>query len=356
VMPLRASSEEILESAQSPTVGTTAAERGAAPSSRLDGAALHLTVAICTWNRADLLRRTLEQMRQLKTPGTATWELVVVNNNCNDHTDVVLEEFCPYLPLRRIFESKPGLSNARNAAVAAASGVFILWTDDDVLVAPEWLDSYAEAIRRHPTAEILGGPIEPWFEGTPPGWLSRGFRVVEGAYAARDTGCSETAITTDNLPFGANMAVRREVQLRHPYDPALGRAPGNMLGCEELNVLKGILREGGRGFWVPGASVRHFIPRSRQSLSYLWSYWRGNGLSAARIAPSRGRFRLLGSPGWLWRDATMSPFRLLAALLASPPDRWLVHMQTAAISLGRIQGSLPRLKESGKSSTTALSN
>jgi GT2 family glycosyltransferase len=352
VIPLNTNSLKILESAHLPTDGSTAVERCAPHAGKSDEAPLHLTVAICTWNRAALLRRTLDSMRQLKPPGTTTWELVVVNNNCNDDTDIVLDEFRPYLPLRRIFESKPGLSNARNAAVAAASGAFILWTDDDVLVAPEWLDSYAEAIRRHPSADILGGPIEPWFDGTPPGWLSRGFHVVEGAYAARDTGCGETAITTDNLPFGANMAVRREVQRRHLYDPALGRAAGNMLGCEELDVLQSILREGGRGFWVPGAGVRHFIPRSRQSLLYLWSYWRGNGLSSARIAPTSGRFRLLGSPGWLWRDATMSPFRLLVGLVASPPDRWLAHMQTAAISWGRLQGSLPRLTESGKASTT----
>jgi hypothetical protein len=341
VIPLNASAVEIL-TADSPTDGAGAVKRDAPRANESDETPLHLTVAICTWNRADLLRRTLDRMRQLNPPRTATWELLVVNNNCTDHTDIVLEEFRHLLPLRRVFESKPGLSNARNAAVAAASGAFIVWTDDDVLVAPEWLDSYAEVIRQHPNADILGGPIEPWFDGTPPGWLSRGFHVVQGAYAARDTGCGETAMTTDNLPFGANMAVRREIQLRHPYDPALGRAPGIMLGCEELDVLKGILREGGRGFWVPGASVRHFIPRSRQSLLYLWSYWRGNGLSAARIAPSLGRFRIMGSPGWLWRDATTSPFRLLIGLVASPPDRWLGHMQTAATSWGRLQGAWQR--------------
>jgi GT2 family glycosyltransferase len=308
----------------------------------MNRAPLHLTVAICTWNRADILRRTLDQMRHLNVPVNTTWELIVVNNNCSDHTDAVLAEFSSRLPLRRVFESRPGLSNARNAAVSAAAGVFILWTDDDVLVAPQWLAEYADAIRRYPDADILGGPIKPWFDGTPPRWLARGFHVVEAAYAARDSNPEETTITPDNLPFGANMVIRREAQIRHAYDPALGRGPGNMLGCEEIDVLKGVLRDGGNGYWVPGASVRHFIPRSRQSLSYLWSYWRGNGLSAARIGPSRGRFRFFGSPGWLWRDATTSVFRLVVGVLASPPDRWLSHMRTAAGSWGRLQGAWQR--------------
>lgn len=337
-----ANSVKELESVRPPAEGTTALERGVTRANRGDEEPIHLTVAICTWNRADLLRSTLDQMRQLRPPGTARWELVVVNNNCTDHTDIVLDEFRPYLPLRRVFESKPGLSNARNAAVAAASGLFIVWTDDDVLVDPDWLYSYAEAIRRHPNAAILGGPIEPLFDGTPPRWLERGFHAVEGAYAVRDPGREEAAITIADLPFGANMAVRREIQMRHRYNPALGRAPGGMLGGEELDVLKSILGEGGLGYWVPNARVRHFIPRSRQNLLYLWRYWRGNGLSAGRIAPSRGRFRIMGSPGWLWRDATTSPFLLLLALVASPPDRWLGHMQTTANSWGRLQGAWQR--------------
>jgi glycosyltransferase involved in cell wall biosynthesis len=303
---------------------------------------LHLTVAICTWNRADLLRTTLGQLRQLDIPPGVSWELLVVNNNCSDHTDSVLDEFRHTLPLRRVFESKPGLSNARNSAIGAASGSFILWTDDDVLVAPRWLAAYVESIREHPDVDLLGGPIEPLFDGIPPQWLARGFHVVEGAYAARDPGHVEKEMSVEDLPFGANMVVRRDIQTRHLYDPDLGRGPGNMLGCEEIKVLIGIMRNGGRGWWVPDARVRHFIPASRQNLRYLWRYWRGNGLSAARMSPGRGRFRVMGSPGWVWRDAATHTFGLLLGVLAYPPDKWLGHMRTAAVSWGRLQGAWQR--------------
>jgi glycosyltransferase involved in cell wall biosynthesis len=304
---------------------------------------MHLTVAICTWNRADLLRRTLEQLRHVESPAGASWELIVVNNNCTDDTDAVLDEFCSQLPLRRAFEVKPGLSNARNAAMRAASGSFIIWTDDDVLVAPRWLSAYADSMRRHPECDIFGGPIEPWLDGTPPRWLERGFHVVETAYAARDFGRQEAPITAGSLPFGANMVVRRELQIRHPFDPDLGRAPGNMFGYEETKVLGSILREGGTGWWVPDARVRHFIPRPRQTLRYLLGYWRGNGLSRARLYPAcPGRFRVLGSPGWLWRDATTSTMLSLVGLVAYAPDRWLGHMRDAAVSWGQLQGNWER--------------
>ena len=60
-----------------------------------------VTVAICTWNRADLLDRTLAQMHRLWIPEGVTWELLVVNNNCTDHTDEVINRHAAALPLRQ---------------------------------------------------------------------------------------------------------------------------------------------------------------------------------------------------------------------------------------------------------------
>ena len=35
---------------------------------------MHVTVAICTWNRVKLLDRTLTRMRQLRLPDALSWE------------------------------------------------------------------------------------------------------------------------------------------------------------------------------------------------------------------------------------------------------------------------------------------
>ena len=76
-----------------------------------------VTVAICTWNRAKLLDRTLTQMHQLRIPADVEWELLIVNNNCTDETDPIIARHETALPIRRLFEPNPGLSNARNCAV-----------------------------------------------------------------------------------------------------------------------------------------------------------------------------------------------------------------------------------------------
>ncbi len=142
---------------------------------------MRITIAICTWNRAYLLSNTFAQMHKMLIPHGLKWELLVVNNNCTDHTDEVIASFSAKLPIRRIFEPTPGLSNARNAAVRAATGDYIIWTDDDVLVNEFWLSAYAEAFQRWPDAAVFGGPVTPWFADTPPKWITEAWPLVASA-------------------------------------------------------------------------------------------------------------------------------------------------------------------------------
>ena len=119
---------------------------------------MRITVAICTRNRSSQLQHTLTQMRKLAIPPDVQWELLVVNNSSTDATDSVLTAFAHCLPLRRLFEPTPGKSHALNLAVREASGDYILWTDDDVLVDPDWINGYHEAFLRWPEAAVR---IEP---------------------------------------------------------------------------------------------------------------------------------------------------------------------------------------------------
>ncbi len=95
---------------------------------------MRVETAICTWNRASLLDRTLAEFRLLEIPHGVEWEVMVVNNQCSDSTDAVIARHAAHLPIRRLVEPRPGLSHSRNCAVAAARGDLLVWTDDDVLV------------------------------------------------------------------------------------------------------------------------------------------------------------------------------------------------------------------------------
>ena len=113
---------------------------------------MRVSVVICTWNRCELLRSTLESLRSLAIPSAQQWEVLVVNNNSPDATDEVIMAYQGLLPLHRLFESEVGLSKARNAAARTVTGELVLFTDDDVMIDPNWLTAYLEAIERWPDA------------------------------------------------------------------------------------------------------------------------------------------------------------------------------------------------------------
>ncbi len=136
-------------------------------------------------------------MRKLRIPDGSDWELLVVNNNSTDATDETIGRHAKNLPIRRIFEPRQGKSHACNTAVAAARGDLLLWTDDDVLVDPDWLSAYSSAARRWPNAVCFGGPVTPWYECPPPRWIEEHRGLLQGMLAVRDYGTEERPFSAD---------------------------------------------------------------------------------------------------------------------------------------------------------------
>jgi glycosyltransferase involved in cell wall biosynthesis len=292
---------------------------------------MKFTVAICTWNRAPLLSRVLERLTHMRPP-SGSWEVLVVNNGSTDDTDHVLAVFTERLPLRRAFEPRPGLSYARNTAVRHATGDYVVWTDDDVLVDVNWLSAYWRAVEQHPEAAVFGGPVRPCFEGTPPAWLSAAWQEIAAAFAARDLGDQPFELCDGKLPFGANFVVRAREQRQFLYDPTLGRnRAGGVLG-EETSVIRQILSSGGSGWWVPDARVEHWIPKERQSIRYLRHYYAFQGKTFHKW--DGGGLTLWGRPIWLWLSIARAELSYSRARLSGDPQRWLKHLVHASTLRG----------------------
>lgn len=297
---------------------------------------MRVTVAICTWNRCELLRRTLEQMTKLIIPERIMWELLVVNNNSTDRTNAVIDSFSDRLPIRRLFESQPGQSHARNLAVLHATGEYIIWTDDDALVDENWLNEYYEAFRRWPDAALFGGPVEPWLVGSPPQWFLQVLPQVAGVYALRELGNESIPLNEQDgvIPYGVNFAVRTEEQRQYLYDPGLGLKPGSSVRGEETAVVRAILRKGISGWWIPTARVRHYIPPDRQTIPYLRSFFFGGGradaLNTERSTSSTRK------PLWMWRNAIEAEVRYRLHRLISSPTVWVEDLRMASYWWGNL--------------------
>jgi glucosyl-dolichyl phosphate glucuronosyltransferase len=291
-----------------------------------------VTVAICTWNRARSLERTLERLVAV-AGGDRDWELLVVDNGCTDDTADVVRSFAGRLPVTHLVEPVQGLSRARNRAVAAASGDHILWTDDDVLVGDGWLDAYRSAFERHAGAAFFGGEVRPRFDATPPAWLLRAWDAVSVHYAVRKCPPEPQPVRHDYVPFGANLAIRLDVQRRYPYDDRLGRQGNRLYSGEEYAVLASMLDDGWSGWWVPDAPVEHCIPADRLTVDYVAEVIRREAEVGVAGLPAGG-FRLLGRPAWLWRKRLRAEVGYAVHRVVSPPETWIHHLREVSMRRG----------------------
>jgi glucosyl-dolichyl phosphate glucuronosyltransferase len=273
---------------------------------------LRITVAICTRNRAEPLSAVLGSFVRLATPAALAWELCVVDNGSSDGTPDVVRGFADRLPIRYVYEGVAGLSNARNRAVREAHGEYICWTDDDVEVDSHWLAAYARAFESHPEGVLFGGRILPRLLPPTPDWFRANTHLwpVQALLAARDFGDAVLPLSfaEGRVPWGANYAVRTDVQRRHTYDPKLGVSPDQRRLGEEAEVMLRVLEEG-PGWWTPDAIVHHFIPSGRQSWDYIFRYFVAMGETLAYLESV--------SPGdnHMWREKRPAPVSASALVL-----------------------------------------
>jgi len=221
--------------------------------------------------------------------------------------------------------------------VLNATGDYVIWTDDDVLVDAGWLIAYERAFEQRPQAAIFGGPVRARFEGTPPRWLSATAPVLGAAFAERELGNEPFELADDErIPWGANFAVRMREQKQFPYDQSLGR--NHVAGAlgDETAVIRAVLRSGGTGWWVPDAVVEHWIPKKRQTIKYLRSYYALVGKTYYQWDPRRAP-KLGGRPLSPRHQALLAEWAYRLARLGGSPQRWIKLLVRASILRGAIR-------------------
>lgn len=165
------------------------------------------SVAICTRDRPEDLKRCLDALMQLPDDG----QEVLVIDNCSS-TDATKRLVESYGSVRYIYESRPGLDIARNRALKEAQYEVVAFTDDDATPDPFWL----RALLRNFTSPLVmcvTGMTMPFeleteaqeaFEKYSP--FGKGF---ERKTFSHKTG---NPLSTGSVGAGANMAFRKEVQ------------------------------------------------------------------------------------------------------------------------------------------------
>lgn len=298
-----------------------------------------ITVAICTWNRAALLDQTLAALTTITPPPGKSWEVLVIDNNSPDRTPEVIAAHLAAgkLPLRSVRELKQGQSNARNRGLDDARGDWVVWTDDDVRPAPDWLTGFAATTARHPEAAAIGGPIHPWFPHPPDPDLVAVFQPLRIGYCGVNHGPIERELTATEPIYGANMAFRAAAVAGLRFDPEYGRKGVYQGGGDDTDYLRRVRSRGGAIWWSPTMSLEHYVEPSRMTVEYARRYIRdGAGHADPNIAldPSP---RWRGVPRWLYRKVAWHWLKVIANLRPGCRRQRLTAMLELADAQARIR-------------------
>ncbi|MEO6503599.1 MAG: glycosyltransferase [Jatrophihabitantaceae bacterium] len=115
---------------------------------------LRCSVVIPTYNRAELLRRTLESLTAQDLP-TAAFEVLVVDDGSSDQTAQLVEGYRDRLDLRYFFQPDEGwrVAQARNVGIAHATGEVCVFVDSGVVLHSGCLQAHASSHQQ------AGGPV-----------------------------------------------------------------------------------------------------------------------------------------------------------------------------------------------------
>jgi GT2 family glycosyltransferase len=233
---------------------------------------VHLSVAICTHNpdRA-VLRRVLDAIAE-QVEAIEDAEAIVVDNNSTPPLDQ-WERLSTYR-FRQVRQPLPGLTAAREAAIAASTGEILIFIDDDNILGDGYLDVVRRLFAQNPHVGVLGGSVVPEYEGQPP-------RIgeFESSLAVRRY-ASDTWIETaappysDHFPIGAGIAVRRELAVEYVADCfQTMRIEGHMgdalTSGEDVDLDLFVLSRGLTLVISGELSITHVIGRARTEPAYL---------------------------------------------------------------------------------------
>jgi GT2 family glycosyltransferase len=178
-----------------------------------------------------------------------------------------------------------GLSRANNWAAAAARHERLVFTHDDVHVAPDWLSTLARALVRGGPGTVVTGRVLPTAPEIPGGF-------APALKTSVDPAAYEGRVGHDVLK-PLNMALYRAALLQiGGFDVELG--PGTAFpGAEDSDLGFRLLEAGRRIVYVPSAVVYHRAWRTAGAyLPLRWSYGVAQGAFYAKHFRLRDRHML----------------------------------------------------------------
>lgn len=271
-----------------------------------------ISILIPTYRRPDLVRQAVERCLEQMASLPESIE-IVVTDNCPDRSaeEILRQDFgSHYANVRYVHEPRKGIAFARNRAIEAARGRYVIFLDDDQSPQEGWLAAFVEVASSG--AKAAFGPLTPSYDVSPErhcAILDRVFSRLIPAGDGDDISAFYPYLGTGNSLFDKVACFSG----RSAFD-----ARFNKIGGEDIWMLKGLLARNIRFIWVPKAYVLERVPPERMTAHYLAARRYRSGQVRSLLTFHPARRRPLAVLFWMGAGAIQAGFygaRFLVAYL-----------------------------------------
>lgn len=116
---------------------------------------MDISVVVPTYNRREIVRRSLETLLPQDFP-SSRYEIIVVVDGSTDGSAAALAELKPACAFRVIEQENRGLAGARNTGFRAAQAELVLFLDDDMRCDPGLISAHVQSHERVGEAVVFG--------------------------------------------------------------------------------------------------------------------------------------------------------------------------------------------------------
>ncbi len=260
-----------------------------------------ISVVVCAYNAAAFLSDCIDSVMEQITP-TDQYEVLLIDNNSEDNSRDVIRDLKEAYGsrLKVLTELRPGLSAARNRALAEADSQLIAFVDADAIVEPNWLSSLLAAFDAHPSAAVVGGRIEVQWDAPKPVWWDHRLDEAMGHFSPHDKHC---VLLYPQFPYGGNFAVRADaVRAVGNFEVKLGRKGEKLLAGEEGELCLRLVKAKWEIHYTPAAVIHHRATAGRLTRRFIlrraFNHGRSQYLLESLHSFESGLY--LSWPGMLW--------------------------------------------------------